>query len=600
MPLILSKKVPVLLVALIIAPLLFFFSCQKELSDESNGLSGTLPDFTTKVSSSVTGFITDENDLPIANALVSMGSATTASDKYGLFELNNVQVIKDAAVVTVIHPGYFNGIKTYLATDGKAAFFRIKLIPKIISGTINGVIGGNVTLANGLIVNLPANGVVNATTNAAYTGQVNIAAHWINPTGTELNRTMPGDLRGIDTAGSVKLLTTYGMAAVELTGAAGELLQIAPGKKATLTLPLPSALAASAPASIPLWYFDEKSGLWKEEGSAAKTGNSYIGTVSHFSYWNCDMPSNFVRFNCTITNGKGIPITNAYVKISVVGDPQRAGYGYTDSTGYTSGAVPNNAALMLEVFGEYNCLAGLYAKNFTTTTTDVSLGKIVIPAAASATITGNVTDCSNKPVTNGFIVMQKDGLNFYQPLSNTGTFNFTTAICSSTSSLTLIAEDNTALKASAPVNLTLSGGDFQAGTLIACTFSTLQFLNYSVNGTNYSFTAPADSLTQYAKPQNTPPPIYIVASRPSNNISEATIGLLQTGAAANSLQNLLSFNCTEISNLATIATPINVKLTEYGVVGQFMAGNFSGSFTGPAPGNIQYQVTCSFRVRRTM
>ena len=600
MQLIHAKKIPLFFIAIIAIPLLFFFSCQKELSEESNGLSGTLPDFTTKVSSSVTGFITDENDLPIANALVSMGAATTASDKYGLFEIKNAQVVKDAAVVTVIHPGYFKGIKTYMATAGKAAFFRIKLIPKIIRGTVSAASGGNITLTNGLIVKLPANGVVNAVTNAVYTGQVNVAAHWINPTGNELNRTMPGDLRGVDTTGSVKLLTTYGMAAVELTGSAGELLQMATGKKATLTMPLPPALSASAPTSIPLWYFDETTGLWKEEGSAVKTGNSYVGEVSHFSYWNCDVPSKFVRFNCTITNGKGIPITNAYVKISVVGDPQRTAFGYTDSTGYTSGAVPNNATLLLEVFGEYNCLTGLYAKNFTTGTTDVSLGKIVIPVASSATITGNVNDCNNKAVTNGFIIMQKDGLNFHQPLSNTGTFSFTAALCDNATSATLIAEDNTALKASAPVNLILNPGEYQAGTLIACTFSTLQFLNYSIDGSNYSFTYPADSLTQYAKPQNTPPPIIITASRPPTNNQTVMIDFVQTGAAVNSLQKLTSFGCPEIGNPSTITTPINVKITEYGVIGQFMAGNFTGSFRGPAPGNILYQVTCSFRVRRNM
>ncbi len=55
------------------------------------------------------------------------------------------------------------------------------------------------------------------------------------------------------------------MAAVELTGTSGELLQIATGKKATLTLSIPSSLAASAPATIPLWFFDEAKGLWKEE-----------------------------------------------------------------------------------------------------------------------------------------------------------------------------------------------------------------------------------------------------------------------------------------------------------------------------------------------
>lgn len=595
-----AQKTPLLFIAFIALSILFFFSCQKELSEESTGLSGTKPDFTTKVSSSVTGFVTDENDLPIANAIVGMGAATTASDKYGLFELKNVQVVKDAAVVTVTHPGYFKGIKTYMATAGKAAFFRIKLIPTITSGTVNAGIGGNIALTNGLIVNLPANGVVNAATKVVYTGQVNVAAHWINPTSSELNRTMPGDLRGVDTAGSLQLLTTYGMAAVELTGSAGELLQIAAGKKATLTIPLPPSMAASAPASIPLWYFDETTGLWKEEGSAVKTGNSYIGEVSHFSYWNCDVPSKFVRFNCTITNGKGIPISNAYVRISVVGDPQRSAYGYTDSAGYTSGAVPNNAALLLEVFGEYNCLTGLYAKNFTTTSVDVSLGKIIIPVASSATITGNVHDCSNKAVTNGFIIMQKDGLNYHQPLSKTGTFSFTAALCNNSTSATFIAEDITALKASAPLNLLLSAGEYQAGTLIACTVSTLQFFNYTIDGTNYSFTAPVDSLTQYAKPQNTPPPIIINASRGSGNTQGAMISILQTGAALNSLQKLLSFDCAEIGGNSTIATPINVKITEYGAVGQFMEGNFTGTITGSAPGNTLHQVTCSFRVRRSM
>jgi hypothetical protein len=599
MRLILAKKVPLFFIAFIVVSTLFFFSCQKELSEESNGLSGSLPDFTTKVSSSVTGFITDENDLPIANALVSMGSATTASDKYGLFEIKNAQVVKDAAVVTVIHPGYFKGIKTYMATAGKAAFFRIKLIPKIIAGSVNAASGGNITLINGLVVNLPANGVINAATNAAYTGQVNIAAHWINPTGNELNRTMPGDLRGVDTAGSVKLLTTYGMAAVELTGSAGELLQMATGKKATLTIPLPSALSASAPTYIPLWYFDETTGLWKEEGKAVKTGNSYIGEVSHFSYWNCDMPSNFVKFNCTITNAKGVPITNAYVKISVVGEPQRAGFGYTDSTGYTSGAIPKNTQMLLEVFGEYNCLSGLYAKNFTTGSADISLGKITVSTGLSASITGNVNNCSNAAVTDGFIIMQRDGLNYYQPLSSTGTFGFVAGLCDNSTTVSFFAEDKSASKASDALTFTILPGENAIGTLIACKVSTLQFLNYSVNGTNYSFTSPADSLTQYTKPQNTPPSLFIVGSRGSNTAG-AYIIMSQTGIALNSLQNLNSFNCPEITNSATIVAPITVKITEYGFVGQYMAGNFNGTFRGPAPGNILYQVACSFRVKRAI
>ncbi|MBP9098394.1 MAG: carboxypeptidase regulatory-like domain-containing protein, partial [Ferruginibacter sp.] len=274
-----------------ILAILIFASCQKEI-DTDTGNVIVLPDFDTKVSSSVSGFVTDENDAPVMGSTVSAGSGTTTTDKYGYFEIKNVQVVKSAAVVTVNKPGYFKGIKTYIAESGKSAFFRIKLIPKTISGSINGSTGGNVTLTNGLVIALPANGVVNAATNVAYTGNVNVSAHWINPTASDLNQEMPGDLRGISTDGSLKTLTTFGMAAVELTGASGELLQIATGQKATLTMPIPAAILSNAPATIPLWSFDEAKGLWKEEGQAIKTGNTYVGDVSHFSFWNCDVPNN--------------------------------------------------------------------------------------------------------------------------------------------------------------------------------------------------------------------------------------------------------------------------------------------------------------------
>jgi hypothetical protein len=106
--------------------------------------------------------------------------------------------------------GFFKGIKTYIATANKSAFFRIKLIPKTSAGTVNGTAGGVVTLTSGLSINFPASAVVNASTNAAYTGTVTVAAFYINPTATDLNSIMPGDLRGLNTDGELKLLTTYG------------------------------------------------------------------------------------------------------------------------------------------------------------------------------------------------------------------------------------------------------------------------------------------------------------------------------------------------------------------------------------------------------
>jgi hypothetical protein len=255
--------------------------------------------------------------------------------------------------------------------------------------------------------------------------------------------------------------------------------------------------------------------------------------------------------------------------------------------------------MLLEVFGEYNCLSGMYAKNFTTGSADISLGKITVSSGLSASITGNVNNCNNAAVTDGFIIMQKDGLNYYQALSSTGTFSFVTGLCDNNTPVSFFAEDKSTSKASDATTFTILPVENAIGTLIACKVSTLQFLNYSVNGVNYSITAPLDSLTQYAKPQNTPPSVHIVGSKFSSTMS-TSVTMLLTGIKLNSLQNLMSFGSPEIETFSTIATPINVKITEYGLVGQYIAGNFSGTYKGPAPGNILYQVTCSFRVKRVM
>lgn len=582
---------------LLLFTLSLFFSCQKDLSLEDGGTVSAPPDLSTKINSSVSGFVTDENDAPVKGAAVQFGSTNISTDKYGYFEAKNVQVIKEAAVVTVIKPGYFKGIKTYMAKEGKAAFFRIKLIPKTNVGNINAASGGTVTLANGLSIKLPAGGIVNAATNAAYTGTVNIAAYWINPTAADLNSIMPGDLRGINTAGSLKLLQTFGMAAVELTGAAGELLQIVSGQKATLTMPVPSSLLASAPATIPLWYFDETKGLWKEEGSAVKTGNTYVGDVSHFSFWNCDVPANYVQFNCTLKNSAGNPLPYTPVKITVAGT-NNSGWGFTDSSGYVGGAVPANSNLVLEVYSNYGCTTPMYTQNFATTTVNVSLGVITIPLGNSlATLTGTVTNCSNAPVSNGYIILKEGSIYTRYPLNNLGAYSFSKIFCSIPQTVTLIGEDISALQQSLPVNYTLTvAGTNTVPAIQACNNTIAEFINYTINTTSYSHTVPVDSII-YTGSNNLEIEIFgYRVGGPSVNISFNAAGI-----GLNSMQPLASFigGQGQMQQNAVPPNPVFVNITEYGSIGQYVSGNFTGVVREPNPPNTSYNVTCNFRVRRT-
>ena len=578
-------------------------ACQKDLSGDLPVDAGPLPDLVSKIPASVSGFVTDENNAVVSGATVQFGTSTTTTDRYGYFSFRNVQAVKNAAVVTVIKSGYFKGIKTYIAEANTSAFFRIKLIPKNTAGSFTASTGGTVSLPNGTQVQFPANAIVNAATNVAYTGTVNVSAQWINPTATDLSQIMPGDLRGLDEAGYLKILTTYGMMAVELTGTSGEMLQIATGSKATLTFPLPAVLNASAPTNIPLWYFDETLGLWKQEGSAVKTGNSYVGEVSHFSYWNCDVPNNYVQFNCTVLDTAGNPVQHAFVKVSVVGSPYRSGFGYTDSAGYTGGAVPNNAQLLLEVYPDFNCGTPAYSQNFSTTNVNVSLGNIVVNTTSyAANVTGTVTDCSNNPVTNGFVIVNVNQRYYRYAISNNGTFDFSMLMCSNASNATIIAEDLAGGQQSNPLSYTINTGNNAVPNLQACGTSISQFINYSINGTSYSLTAPADSFIVFSNPQVTPTRIEIngnMFNTAPGGSRYVAFDITDAGIAVGSTQSLINFYTTDIMDSTIITSPINVNITEYGSVGQFIAGNFTGILNGSGPPpSATYNITCNFRVRR--
>lgn len=563
--------------------------------------SGNPPDLTTKVKSSVSGFVTDENDQAVNLATVQVGTVTATTDKYGYFEVKNAEVIKTAAVVTVVKPGYFKGIKTYLAEEGKSAFFRIKLIPKANAGTVNATTGGAVTLANGLSVTLPAAAVVNATTLAAYTGTVNVSAYWIDPTAADLPAMMPGDLRGINTAGNARLLITYGMAAVELTGTGGELLQVAPGKKATLNLPIPASLSSVAPATIPLWYFDEAKGLWKEEGSATKNGNSYVGEVSHFSFWNWDQPQNQVQFNCTLVDQNNLPVPYAGVRISEVPNPQNRGWGYTDISGYTGGVIPANAQLKLEVFPSGDCTATpLYTQLFTTTNTNISLGIITINNPAFILhVSGTATNCANAPLNPGLVILHAGNRIYSYPVTN-GAYHFNMPVCSTPAPVSISVIDLSNQQTSLPMSYTLNTGNNTIPGIQVCGTIPLEYTYYMVDGTPYYKATGNAYFRHYSYSQPSPPSqtdLFNVSLDPAHTVPHSGFSAERPSSLPITNAPLKSFSIYNVVSGNPFPNPIMVNYTEYGNIGQYIAGNFSGTIKSTST-NVTSTISCSFRMKR--
>ena len=134
--------------------------------------------------------------------------------------------------------------------------------------------------------------------------------------------------------------------------------------------------------------------------------------------------------------------------------------------------------------------------------------------------------------------------------------------------------------------------------------STEEFIKYNINGTNYSFIKPADTISSANVLNNPqPPPTTLVyANRiPNSNSDYTNIQFERTGVIQGSTP-LLSFFATQQTGfyptVTTSVSPIRIVITEYGSVGEYIAGNFTGLFIGPPPNNNQYNITCTFRVKR--
>jgi hypothetical protein len=176
--------------------------------------------------------------------------------------------------------------------------------------TFSAASGSTAPLDNGSAVQIPAGSLVTGS-GGAYTGQVNMVVRYQDPSTADFSTTVSGgDMLAQRTDRSTSILYSYGILRVKMTGSNGEALQMAPGKTANLTIAIPATQLTTAPATIPLWYFDEATGVWIEEGSAAKQGNQYVGTVKHFTDWNADDPKDRATIIGTLVDcdGQGLPL----------------------------------------------------------------------------------------------------------------------------------------------------------------------------------------------------------------------------------------------------------------------------------------------------
>ena len=294
------------------APLISIVSCHKD--DTSDSLSPD-QDQANTIEATIAGIVIDESNNPLSGVSVSSNLFFTTTDQNGIFTLKNARVDKDRCVIEFSKGGYFHCSRAIVASGNTVNYVRMVMVSNAATHYLSSA-GGTVTLADGSSILFPSNAFVTQS-GISYSGTVNICMKHLSPDAPGFGFMIPGgDLLGKNISGSTVTLTTYGMLGVEISGAGGEPLQLAPGSSATLTMPIASSQLASAPASIPLWYFDESTSLWKEEGSASRSGSVYSGSVSHFTWWNCDHPAEIARVMGRVVDCEGTPMPNIVVTLN--------------------------------------------------------------------------------------------------------------------------------------------------------------------------------------------------------------------------------------------------------------------------------------------
>ena len=452
-----SKYILKLIIAFIV---LCLFSCQKD----NEGFRTTPNGGDTSYESDITGFVINEDNDPILGASVSFNGDVVQTDEFGYYQFKNVLVDSRHNFINITKDGYFEGTKVFRTRSQSSLSFRTQLLEKNFNHSFSTTSGGTIQEENVTIGFTPGSVVYDGTSNS-YDGEVKLAVRYLDPTDENLFLYMPGDMSGVDENNVLQTLTSYGMAYVEMETPSGEALQLKETHPAEMKMIVDDALLSNAPATIPLWHFDETSGLWKKEGTADLQGNTYVGKVSHFSCWNYDsnLPSIILSGRLVDTNGAALPYL--HIRVTVEGVSGQ-GQGWSNPDGTFAGAVAKDEPLIISITSFNLCGEEIYSDEIGPFSQDTDIGDIVLDLESNANlthVTAEFVDCNNNPVSNGVVSI---GGTFYTMLNSSINMSFLT--CDPSVMYNVIGYDLDSHLQSVDVPLTNVPGDNNLGLITVC------------------------------------------------------------------------------------------------------------------------------------
>lgn len=301
-----KKNYTIFFFVFVISSLIMYISCSDSGTDPGPGGEET-------VTTTISGSVFDESNAPIVGAEITSAGQTAVTNASGGFTFSGIKVPKSRFVVNAAKSGYFDGSFADAPKANGTSNIKIYLMTAGVTQVVDASTGGEATLNNGSKVKLNANIVTNPD-GSTYAGNVNLSVGYLDPTSENFANLIPGgDMQAQRTDNSQTTLYSYGIIKVEMKKDDGTDLKIKTGNTSEITVDIPPSMEATAPATIPLWHYDAATGLWKEEGTATKQGDKYVGTVAHFSDWNCDTPEGTATVRGLVVDCNALPVSGISV-----------------------------------------------------------------------------------------------------------------------------------------------------------------------------------------------------------------------------------------------------------------------------------------------
>lgn len=333
------------------------------------------------------GKLLDESNLTIAD-----DSELYVSDENGVYVIENLDVPDVGRRITIKREGYYTQVKMLNGRSNSTKTMEVILVKVTESILINS--GEEGVLNGGGRLRLPSK--LQTLNGSEYTGPVSVQSHYYDPNNANYIQEGPGNMLGLNSSDEYVLLGSLGMYFIELSHPeTGEELIIPEGNTARISFPVASSQAGDILASVPLWSMDEDLGIWQYEGDASLIDDMLVADVSHFSWWNCDLPYPFVPFCATFLDGNGDVVSG--LKVNAYISNQGFGNDVTDTEGKIYGKLPREQLIDLRLRYHNEDLESIQIGPFLDPPIDITVSILEIPR-----VIGKVVDCNLMSINNGY------------------------------------------------------------------------------------------------------------------------------------------------------------------------------------------------------